>query len=322
MYDDFIRYKGVEWSLPLLFQYEPVYPILHRRFTAIDIRDMKVNLFGSPACLWSGGRKPSVYGELNTGVLMNVFRYCKLFNATPTLTFTSTNILNEDLRDEYCNLILELALEAGARFIVFEDRLRDYIKSKNPEAIVVASVIKSIFEFQDPENIKDATVEKETLYYNKLLKDYDIVVVRPEYSKKALLYCKDEISDLSRLEVLINQTCAYNCPKATEHYRSYELVKEQDGPLPFTCFMHDIKPKIQFEYENTCVHDYSLVKELVDNGIKHLKLQGRGASRTMETVAYLLYTQMFKTTGSGYSVLENSMDDLEQEIEYFHKFIF
>ena len=42
----------------------------------------------------------------------------------------------------------------------------------------------------------------------------------------------------------------------------------------------------------------------------------------MEMVGHLLYSQIFKTTGTGYNVFETAFEDLESEIEYFQKFVF
>ena len=83
-----------------------------------------------------------------------------------------------------------------------------------------------------------------------------------------------------------------------------------------------MRPTIQYEYENVCTHDSALVSQLVEAGVKHLKLQGRGTGRSMEMVGHLLYSQIFKTTGTGYNVFETAFEDLESEIEYFQKFVF
>ena len=226
MSKDFFKYgQNIEWSLPLLFQYEAIWSTIYKILKIYNIEPPKINMFGSPSNLWAGGRMPTIYGKFKESTLINLFKYLKELNAVPTFTFTSTQLTEEDLKDDYANFLLDIALEHDARFIVYSDILKDHIKSKKEDACIVASVIKSNFRFQGPDRIEEPTVENETNYYNKLLKEYDVVVVRPEYSMTTLVEHPEYIDDISRIEVLINQLCiktVQKCRNTTDFPKNFQ----------------------------------------------------------------------------------------------------
>ncbi len=311
------KYNGVEWSLPLLFQHEPIWDAIYRSLKNFDITIPKVNLFGSPSNIWTGGRAPAIYKNINEETLINTFKYLKKINATPTFTFTSTQLTKEDLKDEYANFLLDIALENDARFIVYSDILRDYIKEKKSDACTVASVIKSNFRFQGPNKIEEPTVEKETNYYNKLLKEYDIVVVRPEYSITTLTEHPEYIDDISRIEVMINQPCIYNCPMMPEHYRFLEKLKLKPKINErFQCIRKDIPKNILLE--NTLAHPQKIVEKLVyENGVKNLKLQGRGTDTPICSLIHILSNLMFNQDGNGYQIFAHIHKTLEISMQNF-----
>ena len=316
MESSLFKYKNVEWSLPLLFQYEPIWTAIHDRLKDYCIPIPKVNLFGSPSNVWAGGRVPAIYGDLKKNLLVNLFEYLRKHNATPSFTFTATDITKEDLKDKYANYILDIALENNSKFIVHSDLLKNHIKEKKADATVIASVIKSNFRFQGPDRIENPTIENESNYYNELLKEYDIVVVRPEYSKTTLVEHPEYIDDISRIEVLINQPCIYNCPKMPEHYKCIEKFKTNpNAENYFKCIRFNIPANIQ--YENTLAHSQKTVEMLVKNGIKRLKLQGRGSNIPVISLLQLISSQMMNFDGNGYQIFEKIHIALEIKSQEF-----
>ena len=324
MNDEIFKYsQDVEWSLPVLFQQEFIWTAMYKELKNIGLTPPKVNAFGSPMCTWAGGRIP-VANKPDFRIMRKVFEYMKSCNATPTFTFTYTGIEKEHLKDAYCNELLDFALEYNSKFIVFSDRLRDYIKEKSPNAFVTASVIKATFLFQDGDNNANYSPEKETEYYNKLLKEYDRVVVRPEYSRSTLLKHPEYIDDISKIEVLINQTCLPNCPWAIEHYKLYE--EHRNGMNPkikpyFLCYKTHLKDAVNI-YKMNLIHTPSEVSKLVEHGVRTLKLQGRGELRPQFLLRlYSLYTQMFNIEGDGYMLITQMTSGLEKEMQFFNSLI-
>ena len=316
----FFKYQDVDWTLPLLFQYDTIWGTIYNTLKMFEIKPPKANLFGSPSNIWAGGRMPALFGNFDKETISKWLKYINDINAYPTFTFTSTTLTKEDLKDEYANFILETSFEYNARFIVYSDYLRDYIKEKNPDATVVASVIKANCRFQGPNKIEEATIENETNYYNKLLKEYDIVVVRPEYSKDILPYHPEYIDDISRLEVLINQPCIKNCPKMPEHYKFLERFnKDPNQDCGFTCIRTDI-PNTIF-YENNLIHKENIVEKLVEHGVKNLKLQGRSTKITIEELLLILTDQMFNRDGNNELIINAMENNLNWEINKFSEII-
>ena len=314
------KYNNVIWTLPLLFQYDSVWGAIYNTLKMYDITPPKANLFGSPSIIWTGGRMPALYGNFKKEVLDKWFRYVTELNASPTFTFTSTVITKENLKDKYANFILETAFEYNSRFIVYSELLRDYIKEKNPNATIIASVIKASCRFQGPDKIEEPTIENETNYYNKLLKEYDIVVVRPEYSKNVLPFHHEYIDDISRLEVLINQPCIQNCPKMPDHYRYLEKLNvNHNRNTRFSCIRSGILNTVL--YENNLIHNQETVEKLVKLGVKHLKLQGRSTPTTLSDLLLLLADQMFNRDGNNQIIISAMEENLNHEVYNFSQLI-
>ena len=311
--------ENITWSLPVLFQYEPIWVAIFNMFQNYGITLPQINAFGSPTIAWTGGRAPAVSGEFSAKNILKIFNYIEKANATPTLTFTYTGITKEDLKDRYANYFLDVALEAKAHFIICSDLLKNYIKEKDPNAYCVASVIKPALMFQGPDKMKDWSIEKETQLYNNLLKEYEMVVVRPEYSKGPLLENPDLIDDISRIEVLINQPCIQNCPRMPQHYRFLENMRlgQENRSGNFQCIKKTL-PRNQVLFKNTLAHDEQTIKKLVEIGVQHLKIQGRGVENVAQSLALMLMGQMFSPHGSGYLIIEEMMHGaIEKEIENF-----
>jgi len=314
--------RNITWSIPVLFQYEIVWGAIFHHFKESFIELPRVNGYGSPRCLWTGGRPPVVRNELDKATLFRIFTYLEHIKLTPSFTFTCTQLTEDDLNDRYSNYLLDMALDVGAHFIVYDDRLKNHIREKKSDAYVVSSVIKPAVRFQGASKIEMPTVENETEMYNKLLKEYDMVVVRPEYSSTVLLEHPEYIDDISRIEVLINQPCVRECPRVADHYRhmeGYRLDINEKVPR-FECIRRSMKADAILE--NTLCHDDETVMKLVEHGVRHLKLQGRGSSMASIVLAAVLYGQMFRQDGPNNLHLMGILDDMvDREMRFFQESI-
>lgn len=290
--------NNVIWSLPCLFQYEVVFGAMQSTLRALGFDTLNANCFGSPATIWSSGRAPVVVDELDKRQLKRVFNYVqKQNNGTPSFTFSRIDISKDDLKSAYENYLLDFAIEHGARFIVSSDRLKDYIKDKNPNAVVVASILKPIYKYQGETKEEEPTPESESEYYNKLLQEYDIVVVRPEYSKDVLVYNPELINDLSRIEVLINQICISNCPSAPIHYSILQQSHTDDiSQKKMYCYKNLYSPPQKYQFNSA--HTTKEVELMVKQGVRHLKLQGRGEGVSYLFNTLLLASQIFNFDGA------------------------
>ncbi len=313
---ELLKYKNTEWSIPIFINNIPIWGTINAILQQFKFEIPKINLSGNVYNLWSNHNKNIPYEKIPKNKLKNIIEYTKEINATPTFTFTSTQLTKEDLKDEYANFLLDIALENDARFIVYSDILRDYIKEKKSDACTVASVIKSNFRFQGPNKIEEPTVEKETNYYNKLLKEYDIVVVRPEYSITTLTEHPEYIDDISRIEVMINQPCIFNCPMPC-------IIKEKetddDTVSNFKCIKEIIRNKDVIK-QNVSHSNKDIVK-LINNGVSKLAMHEFDYNKTPIDILHQIYNLMFNNNGKYYHVYNLiGVNSLEKEINYFKNF--
>lgn len=295
-----LRYENVEWSLPYLFGYDieliKIVKILE------DFEDsIKINAFGAPKSKWSGGRCSAVSTD-DKDYIMRLFSYLISIGVTPSLTFSNYHIVKDDLNDPFCNYILDIANDLGCNLIVSSNLLFDYIKNKYPSAICTASVIKPIFEFQNPQKMQNYNVEEEISFYNTLLKKYDKVVIRPEFAKYHLPKVYTDFDDLSKIEVLVNQSCVPSCPLATNHYIHTEQIERETKELTeedtyFECYNKIRKRTLLEEINDSLYFETDEVDRLVNIGIKHLKLQGRAGTQNYIMPLLSFYNYVLKPAG-------------------------
>lgn len=317
--------QDVIWSLPCLFQNEVVFASMQSALGTYKFPLLNANIFGAPRTVWTAGRVSAVRDELDKSQLKKLFNYIQNSNnGIPSFTFSRLDITDELIKDKYANYILDFAIERGARFIVSSDRLRDHIKNKNSKIQIVSSVIKPINHFHGKENIEQLMIEEESDFYNKLLKEYDIVVVRPEYARDILAKNPSLIDDIGRIEILINQICINNCPMASKHIHLIQAsnIKELDEHVHSTDFYC---PKYQYSrsknYQLNCTIPADIVKKLVDAGVKNLKLQGRGEPVPYQNMLMLLASQMFNFDGPNYVFLEYLINRIPDELQKFRTLV-
>lgn len=288
-----LRYEEVEWALPFLFGYD----VELMMYVAV-LKEMglpyKFNSFGATKCKWSGGRKSLVQTQ-DAALVERLFSHLVNIGVKPSLTFTNRSVSKEDLNDPFCNKVLDIACDLDCNLITSSDLLFEYIKDKYPSSYCTASVIKPIFEFQDPVKQASYDVEAEIDYYNELLKKYDKVVVRPEFAKYYLNDCYKKIDDISRIEVLLNQVCVPNCPKAVQHYTYIEREEADryESREKFECYSMSLSSP-ERQVKNLCF-SIEETDNMVNNiGLKHLKLQGRAGAQGPILPFLAFYSYVFK----------------------------
>ena len=304
------KYPKVKWVLPLLFQYEPIFKTFVETFKYHNLTFPSCELYGSPKCKWTGGRLAYIDTELTELELHKIFSYIQTLGGTPALTFSAINLSENDLKDSYCNMIANVAIFYDATFIVSSDILAQHLKELGAK-IVKSSVIKSnfdLFQNNDP--------EKELKYYNQLLNLYDMIVVRPEFSKFHLIHGYNDI-DITKLEIIVNQTCIPNCNYTKEHYLQ---IQSQNRQPFYQC-------KLQETYDDFTHHPKSLIhepddlKKLINLGVNQFKLIGRGLRFNPYHLLFLLYSQMFNTDGECYRIHQDICCLLDYNSNQYNDFI-
>lgn len=314
-----LRYENIEWSLPYLFGFD--FKLIKIVNILKDLNcSFKFNAFGATKSKWSGGRE-SVVSTDNKIFIMNLLSQLVDIGVTPSLTFSNHHVAKEDLNDSFCNYMLDLSQDLGCNLILSSDLLFEYVKNKYPSSKCTASVIKPIFKFQTPDIIKDYNFEEELDFYNRLTKNYDKVVVRPEFAKFYLPKFYNRINNLGKIEVLVNQSCVPNCPIATEHYTYFEKLETQrleKAKYRFECYHNQRKSSYADKLNDNLHFDTKEVDELVNIGIKNLKLQGRAGSQgdTMPFLAFYNYVLKPGVQNFSFQVL---LEKEDKDIERYYK---
>ncbi len=316
MPSNILKYDSdIVWSLPGFFQSETITGVLKQIIRLIE-PETKLNIaaYGSPDCAWSSENIVNAKQKADDTTFELIYEYLNEADAEALCNFTSTSIEKDDLNDEYANYILTKALENKSKFIVYDDNLKNYIKEKDSNAFIIASYIKAIEKFHGKKNWQE-----ETKYYNELLKDYDMVSLRPEYVKNALLKDLSLIDDLSKVEVIINYNCLPECKECLSHFKQYEDIIKGERPREVNCPLKFLFTKEQ--YNNCLALSEKEVNLLYDKGVRQFKYTtNKRRQINIEIRLLKIMCQIFKTDGNNYAIFDSIMPDyLGREFEYFQE---
>ena len=117
------------------------------------------------------------------------------------LTFTNMFIDGRALRDDaYSRMILDIASDYDVEVIVYSDDVADYLRQNYPFKLVLSTTR----EIADIGTLNDALERYDYVVLNyNLNKDYDFIA---------------QVSHPERIEVMVNELCAPNCPVRQKHY--------------------------------------------------------------------------------------------------------
>lgn len=257
-----LRYENVEWSVPFLFGNRRFYEYLRVFFSEIDLDCPVKSVYGHIKNKWNGWefgveRFQNVGEELESATRLGM---------TPTINFSNYHIEESDLKDSYCNQMLDYGVSIKAKFIISSDLLYDYIKGKYPQARLVSSDIKALYELEKG---------KEVEFYKNLYDKYEMITLSPHYVKEGFLTDVEKYGDISKFEVVVNNTCLVNCDKFKEHNESVE--KFETGKEGYVNY-YQLCPRNSMDIKEGISKTLVLSREELDNivgvGISKLKLNG------------------------------------------------
>lgn len=262
-----VALPDTNWTMPFLFTNSMIFLPILKEILQDEFNVIKY-VYGSSSCLWAGGR-PIPLEFKNIRVIEKTLTRILDYNVIPAFTLSSITLTKDDLKDSYCNNLLSLLSDTNSQIIVASDILYDYIKEKYPNIKLIASVIKFFVNKFD-------SIEEETEYINKLIENYDRVVIRSEYFMRAKNKLRENIKDLSKLVILVNSTCMMDCPGAKHHYEEISRFykKEIDYKEGLASFM-EYCPKVYNPLIKKNTLSFKDIEDAVNMGITNLKLQGR-----------------------------------------------
>lgn len=293
-----LRYPTCKWSLPLLFtNSENVENILDFLFknTLINVNDNFI-YYGHTRCRWGAGRVSVIRDKIDLSELEFKLKSLRNNGIIPSFTFSNYHLKKNDLNDEYCNEILDLAVSLGCQFIVSSSTLCNHIRKRYPDAFITCSIIKYMNELTDFYSI--SALNK---YCNKMMKKFNKIVISLNPDQLTQLHKKPKaLKNNANIELMVNHICprvAYgDVTQAMKTYTRFEQIEL--GNIENTGFKKCCScNKNVYERLNSLL-DYTekeldfIVNEL---NIEHLKIQGRDLQEQVKLFTILTY--IFNTIG-------------------------
>lgn len=234
------------------------------------------SVFGSPTCIWNGGRAlANVY--YNKKQLQNIRDTYANLGVKVRLIFTNPFLNEHDLYDRYCNLVMSIFKDLSPEVVVNSPLLEEYLRSTYPTAFFISSTTKRLRS--NEEQLREFDRE-----YKYICLDYDY-----NYNYGFL----DSIpkSERDRVEILVNSTCLKGCNARVLHQEfsaKRQLEYDSDDYCESEVFYKEC-PKIkrimsQSSSQSDNVRDiysgtnYIFPQDLdmyLDKGFCHFKIQGR-----------------------------------------------
>ena len=263
--------ERVSWKAPSLFNNDWVALSLAQVLNPLLPKPLFSTAYGCPACAWAGGRAPRIRHALKENELRRYFEAYRSVGAACALTFSRPDA-GDFLDDAYCDLLLALVDEYAGQAIVVDERLARHIRETHPDVTLVASYNLSIVA-----HARGFDGKGEERFYRDLLALYDEIVVRNEAMLEGGI--SGNLVDVAdRIEVIVNQSCAINCPDAAAHIAALEdaihTSDESERRLSRRCTQHDkgTRGSVFIAPERRAV--------LADRGFVKFKIQGRNAGPT------------------------------------------
>lgn len=270
--------KKVYWHLPGFYYFRFLNQVLLNLMKDYKSKFKEGYQIGSvygtfPGAIWNGGR--AVFGMTPKGEMEKII---KLYNSREVpVRFTWTNSLLEEkhLNDTYCNLIMRLADNGINQALVNQPVLEEYIRREYPSYKLISSTTKRLTE--------------QEMVKQELAKDYFLVVLDYDLNHdKELLRELSPVAD--KVEILVNEICAPNCPKRSEHYLAESRSQlEFDLNTPFQC-----PHKTAGRGFSECLKRPNFISNeeigsYIEDGYVNFKIVGRGLSQDFVKESYLYY---------------------------------
>ena len=294
--------------MPFLFCHDLLIPVFHKLLEN-ELNPVRY-VYGTPFCEWGIGPRLTVFKFDNLSFVEKYLsKLIKQYNVIPALTFTNLNV-KEKLNDEYSNNLLDIVCSLDCRIIVSTDELFNHIKERYPESKIHSSVIIPSTKFVEEKNFD------ETMFYNRMLDKCEAVVLRPEYTLTNIDKLDLLISDISRVEVLINQNCHFNCPNHRAHYDFIEEIDRGEKKENIKHHTSDnneefsLCPKYKDGYQSVYFSNEQ-VEKVIEKGVKKIKIQGR--SLPFDWLIDELYKNFFNNEYS-LEEIRNRIDKISAEM--------
>lgn len=218
---------------------------------------------------WNGGRICSPADFVTLTDWINIIERYNEQNIGFNFSFSNVLLEEKDLEDEYGNLMLQTGNTSKLNGVILTSNLlAKYIRENYPNLKIIYSVCNGLNTL---EKYNDATE-------NSL---YDIVVLHPDFNHDFNFL--SNLENKNKIEIMVNDNCAYGCPYRAEHYKWLSICAKQQSSNPI---IHDLT-ELDRNYKpceaviNGYIKDgrnrvsFSDLDNYIDMGFKRFKLIGR-----------------------------------------------
>ena len=225
--------------------------------------DFKIGaVFGNfPNCIWNGGGITNGR-HVDAEEMVLISKRFNLHKIPLRLTMTNPIIEDTDVYDRYCNYIMQNLNNGTNQVLISNPKLEKYIREKYPKYPVIRSILAS-----------------ENQYYDDSDKYYMSVLRRHKNNDIEFL---KSIKNKDKIEILVNETCEEDCPRAYSHYLEFSKKQrylDNCQELETKC-SYERKFKFQKFYSSHLCITREKIKTIYEPmGFKHFKIAGRGAGQ-------------------------------------------
>lgn len=279
------RYNSdnIDWNIGSLFAHDDYIIKLLYLMRELDTTNPIKYVFGSIPTVLCGGRVPP-----RDATLDNAFKIIDRYNQLGVgcrLTFSSHDVSKDELSDELSNNLMQHLEDNNQKYgvrmngiILMSELLGEYIYNNYNSLELISSQVKPSVEV----GLGKDTVD----YYNRLFDLFDIVVVNPSrWMDSNIIH---GLKFIDRVEFITNHRCFMDCPMAGSHYKAQvelnkKMLRGEDCSKENKVLksINDWCYNSRLEYPlNGVSFGDSEINLLIDNGVKHFKLEGRDNSAT------------------------------------------
>lgn len=269
---------SIDWNIGALYAHDDYIQKLFIVMKELGLVNPIKYVFGTIPTVLVGGRVTP-----RDATMENAFKLIDRYNQLGVgcrLTFSSMYVTKDELKDSVSNQLMQHLEENNQKYgvrmngiILTSELLGEYIYKTYNSLELISSQVKPSVEV----GLGNDTVE----YYNRLFDLFDIVVVNPNKWGDAKII--HGLKHIDRVEFITNHRCFPDCPKAGEHYKAqvdlskkmlsggdYSLEEDKLDNINTWC----LSVRQKFPLLGVSMSD-SEINLLIDNGVKHFKLEGR-----------------------------------------------
>ncbi len=267
--------ETIKFHLPGIFRFFNIYKNL---FLYIHYHPevLKENIeiksaYGSPTCIWNGGRV--IQGYWSKEFLTEVKDFMASMNIPVRFTFTNNMLEEKHTLDTYGNMLLEIFNTGNNEIICNSDVLENYIRNHYGNNYKYSSSTTKCLQTADTQN--------QELTKNQ----YDLVVLDYNHNKN-FKYLKT-IVNKDRCELLCNPVCPPGCVKRLEHYTNISKAQLNFSELAMEC-ENAGRSFWGMQQNSNFISNSDIENKYFPMGFSNFKLEGRSSS-PLDLVDILVY---------------------------------